>query len=113
MSKDYDPLADDEDQNTEVPEEIVTYYWNKLAGCKSFKQHQAVIEEANNEGIKVVDNRMKIADATRMCVNARVQGSAAEIRCAELLSECMINAASLSVPLKCDVEITKCWYENE
>ena len=152
MSKDYDPLADDEDQNTEVPEEIVTYYWNKLAGCKSFKQHQAVIEEANNEGIKVVDNRMKIADATRMCVNARVQGSAADltkfamlsisrceelkqlgfrlliqvhdeiigecpeenkIRCAELLSECMINAASLSVPLKCDVEITKCWYENE
>lgn len=152
VSKDYDPLADDEDQNTEVPEEIVTYYWNKLAGCKSFKQHQAVIEEANNEGIKVVDNRMKIADATRMCVNARVQGSAADltkfamlsisrceelkqlgfrlliqvhdeiigecpeenkIRCAELLSECMINAASLSVPLKCDVEITKCWYENE
>lgn len=152
VSKDYDPLADDEDQNTEVPEEIVTYYWNKLAGCKSFKQHQAVIEEANNEGIKVVDNRMKIADATRMCVNARVQGSAADltkfamlsisrceelkqlgfrlliqvhdeiigecpeenkIRCAELLSECMINAVSLSVPLKCDVEITKCWYENE
>lgn len=152
VSKDYDPLADDEDQNTEVPEEIVTYYWNKLAGCKSFKQHQAVIAEANNEGIKVVDNRMKIADATRMCVNARVQGSAADltkfamlsisrceelkqlgfrlliqvhdeiigecpeenkIRCAELLSECMINAASLSVPLKCDVEITKCWYENE
>ena len=152
VSKDYDPLADDEDQNTEVPEEIVTYYWNKLAGCKSFKQHQAVIEEANNEGIKVVDNRMKIADATRMCVNARVQGSAADltkfamlsisrceelkqlgfrlliqvhdeiigecpeenkIRCAELLSECMINAASLSVHLKCDVEITKCWYENE
>lgn len=152
VSKDYDPLANDEDQNTEVPEEIVTYYWNKLAGCKSFKQHQAVIEEANNEGIKVVDNRMKIADATRMCVNARVQGSAADltkfamlsisrceelkqlgfrlliqvhdeiigecpeenkIRCAELLSECMINAASLSVPLKCDVEITKCWYENE
>ena len=152
VSKDYDPLADDEDQNTEVPEEIVTYYWNKLAGCKSFKQHQAVIEEANNEGIKVVDNRMKIADATRMCVNARVQGSAADLtkfamlsisrceelkqlgfrlliqvhdeiigecpeenkmRCAELLSECMIHAASLSVPLKCDVEITKCWYENE
>lgn len=152
VSKDYDPLADDEDQNTEVPEEIVTYYWNKLAGCKSFKQHQAVIEEANNEGIKVVDNRMKIADATRMCVNARVQGSAADltkfamlsisrceelkqlgfrlliqvhdeiigecpegnkVRCAELLSECMVNATRLSVPLKCDVEVTKCWYENE
>lgn len=71
VARDYDPLADDEDENTEVPEETVNYYWSKLESCKSFKQVKAIIAEANNEGIRVVDNRMKIADATRMCVNAR------------------------------------------
>lgn len=152
VARDYDPLADDEDENTEVPEETVNYYWSKLESCKSFKQVKAIIAEANNEGIRVVDNRMKIADATRMCVNARVQGSAADLtkfamlkisrceelkqlgfrlliqvhdeiigecpeenkdRVAELINECMVNAVKLSIPFKCDVEVTKCWYENE
>lgn len=151
ISNEFDPLAD-EDSNEEVPDDIVDYYWNKLDKCRGFKAFMKVIEEAEAENIKIVDNRKKIADATRQCVNSRVQGSAADLtklalikmdscqelkdlgfrmlipvhdeiigefpkenteRVVELVKGCMVNAAKISVPLKCDVEITKCWYGEE
>lgn len=151
ISNSFDPLADME-ENSEVPDDIVDYYWNKLHRCRSFKAMQRVIEEAKENNIKIVDNRKLIADATRQCVNSRVQGSAADLtklalikiynckelrdlgfrmlvpvhdeiigefpkqnakRVSELIKDCMIHAAELSVPLKCDVEITECWYGDE
>ena len=36
-------------------------------------------QQALEEGILIVDNGGKIADATRQCVNARIQGSAADL----------------------------------
>ena len=151
VSNDFDPLAD-EDENSEVPEEIVNYYWNKLEKCKGFKQKMKIIEEAKEENIKIIDNNRKIADATRQCVNSRVQGSAADLtklamikmgnneelkqlgfkllipvhdeiigefpkenakRVVQLVEYCMVHAAELSVPLKCDTEITEQWYGEE
>ena len=38
-----------------------------------------IFEQANDEGIWIIDNSKKIADATRQCVNARIQGSAADL----------------------------------
>lgn len=74
-----DDLLDfDEEVVNEVPEERIKYYLRKLKRCR-FGQKRQVFEEANREGIWIVDNGGKIADATRQCVNARIQGSAADL----------------------------------
>ena len=134
----------------EVPEDIQDYYYNKLVNCY-WKDKQKIKDKAKEEGILVIDNGAKIADAQRQCVNARIQGSAADLtklamidlsnnerlkelgfrllipvhdeviaecpeenmkECAELLAKTMSGAAEkiLEMPIKCDVEITKCWY---
>lgn len=79
------PLPFDEDGNPqkesdveEVPEDVQKYYLKKLHKVWG-SQKRAIFEEANAEGIWIVDNGGKIADATRQCVNARIQGSAADM----------------------------------
>ena len=62
----------------DVPQSRINYYMRKLSNCK-FNQKRKVFEEANEEGIWIVDNGKKIADSTRQCVNARIQGSAADL----------------------------------
>lgn len=75
---DVDPLSfDDEIIETEVPYEIVDKY-TRLLKKNPFKK-KPIFEQANAEGILIVDNGGKIADATRQCVNSRVQGSAADL----------------------------------
>lgn len=65
--------------NTEVPDELCDKYWRKLHQAR-FGQKRKIFEEANSkDGIWIVDNGKKIADATRQCVNARIQGSAADL----------------------------------
>ena len=73
-----DVLDFDEEEITEVPEGIQQYYLNKLRRCK-FWEKRKVFEEANKDGIWIIDNGGKIADAERQCVNARIQGSAADM----------------------------------
>ena len=99
----------------------------------------------------MIDNGAKIADAQRQCVNARIQGSAADMsklamilvgnderlkelgfrllvpvhdeliaecpeenvkECSERFAMLMSQAAEsrLTIPIKCDVEVTKRWY---
>ena len=62
----------------EVPEDIQERYRKKLSKAY-FSQKRAIFEQADKEGIKIVDNGAKIADAQRQCVNARIQGSAADM----------------------------------
>lgn len=78
--KDDDPLTFDGDTeiDTDVPEELKQKYIRRLHQAR-FGQKRAIYEQANAEGIKIVDNGGKIADATRQCVNARIQGSAADM----------------------------------
>ena len=74
-----DVLDFDGEVNTEVPEELCNKYWRKLRQAR-FGQKRKIFEEANKkDGIWIIDNGKKIADATRQCVNARIQGSAADL----------------------------------
>lgn len=75
---DVDPLAfDTEITETEVPEDIQKKYISKLHR-NPFKK-KPIYAEAEAEGIIITDNGGKIADATRQCVNSRIQGSAADL----------------------------------
>lgn len=74
-----DVLDFDGEVNTEVPDSIKDKYWRKLSQAR-FGQKKKIFEEANKkDGIWIIDNGAKIADATRQCVNARIQGSAADL----------------------------------
>jgi len=151
---DADLLDFDEEEDAEkvleVPEEIQNKYIRRLRQAY-FGQKRKIFEDANKEGIWIVDNGAKIADAQRQCVNARIQGSAADMsklamilvgnderlkelgfrllipvhdeliaecpeenvnECSERFAMLMSKAAEsgLSIPIKCDVEITKAWY---
>ena len=61
-----------------VPDEIAVPYIKRL-NKTYFRNRQAIIDEAYSKGIKIVQNEMKIADAKRQAVNARIQGSASEL----------------------------------
>ena len=141
---------DDSEEMQDVPEETVRRYLRKLKQAY-FGQKRKIFEEANKEGIWIVDNGAKIADAQRQCVNARIQGSAADMsklamimvgndarlkelgfrllipvhdeliaecpeetvkECADRFADLMSQAAEsrLTIPIKCDVEITRAWY---
>ena len=141
---------EEEDAETDVPEDVQRKYLAKLRNCY-FGQKRKIFEEANKEGIWIIDNGGKIADAQRQCVNSRIQGSAADMsklamilvgndeklkelgfrllipvhdeliaecpeenvkECSERFAMLMSEAAksALSIPIKCDVEITKAWY---
>lgn len=69
---------EEEMNEPEVPEELQRKYLKKLNNCY-FSQKRKIFEEANKEGIWIVDNGAKIADAQRQCVNSRIQGSAADM----------------------------------
>ena len=75
-------VEDGKPDNTEVPEDIQDYYLNKLDKAQGFKARSIkaqIKQEALEEGIIIIDNGGKIADATRQCVNSRIQGSAADL----------------------------------
>lgn len=140
----------DSDTEDDIPEETIQKYLRKLRRAR-FGEKRKIFEEANKEGIWIVDNGGKIADAQRQCVNARIQGSAADMsklamilvgnderlkelgfrllipvhdeliaecpienakECEERFAQLMSDAAKsrLTIPIKCDVELTKAWY---
>lgn len=75
---DVDPLSfDDYSISINVPYDKQKFYINKIR--KNPYKRRSVYEEAKNEGIIIIDNGGKIADATRQCVNSRIQGSAADL----------------------------------
>jgi len=142
---------DFDDLSNEVPQSIQDKWIYRISRA-SFKDRRKIFEQANKQdGVWIVDNRKKISEATRQCVNSRIQGSAADLtklamiellnngkltklgfklllqihdevigtcpkknakECARLLAETMSKAAEkiLEMPIKCDVEITECWY---
>lgn len=76
---DIDPLSfDNEVIETEVPYDIQRKYIAKLRKVWG-KEKYKIYDEAKKEGIIITDNGGKIADATRQCVNSRIQGSAADM----------------------------------
>ena len=73
-----DPLDFDNLYENEVPDDICDYFWNKLQNA-TYKTRDKIYKEAEQQGITIINNKTKIGDATRQCVNARVQGSAADL----------------------------------
>ena len=69
---------DSDDTQLPIPENRARFYLDKLSHV-NFRDKKKVFEEANKEGIWIIDNGKKIADAERQCVNSRIQGSAADL----------------------------------
>lgn len=69
---------DSDNVNSDIPDAVINKYLRKLRNAWGSGK-RAIFEEANAEGIWIVDNGAKIADAERQCVNARIQGSAADL----------------------------------
>lgn len=80
VGEDFNPLDFDNDtyDNEYIDPEIIQYYTKKLNSCWGPKKFE-IIEEAKGEGILIKDNGGIIAECERQCVNARVQGSAADL----------------------------------
>ncbi len=82
VSKNFDPLFDDEEEfsaNQEVDEATKQKYTNLLNRTFSRKEKEIIKAKAREEGISIKDNGGFIAQATRQCVNARIQGSASDM----------------------------------
>ena len=77
---DDDLLDFDDEAPTEyaVPDEICDNYWSKLQRAFGERKRK-IFEEANAEGVWIIDNTQKIAQAERQCVNARIQGGASDM----------------------------------
>ena len=73
VAPDLDALDFNEESSNEVPYNLQQKYLSKLKRAWGNQKRQ-IFEEANKEGIWIVDNGKKIADAERQCVNARIQG---------------------------------------
>ena len=58
---------------------LIQHYKEKLDKAKNRFEIDRIAKEAENDGIEIVNNSGYIAAATRQCVNARIQGSAASL----------------------------------
>lgn len=54
-------------------------YLQLLLGAKTFKEKNSIKERASNDGLEIIDNTYKLNEATRQCVNSRIQGTAADM----------------------------------
>ncbi|MFQ9442757.1 MAG: DNA polymerase [Eubacterium ventriosum] len=75
----FDPLAFGSEISTEVSKKVKDNYIKQLDKAFGWKKKNDIIQKALAEGIKIKDNGGFISQAERQCVNARVQGSAADI----------------------------------
>lgn len=79
INPDIDPLDVSTLKNTnEIPSRIVKALEKEFASFKYYGQAVKRIRELEDQKIRVLNNSRKIQDATRLCVNSVVQGSAAE-----------------------------------
>ena len=80
--KGYEPdgdILDFDEIDVEVPYSKQKFYIRKLNNARGFKARGTIIEKAKQEHIIIMSNYGKIADATRQCVNSRIQGSASDL----------------------------------
>ena len=58
----------------EVSQEIKDEYISKLDNAKNSYQKSKLIEEAQKNGISILNNQSFIAEALRQCLNSVIQG---------------------------------------
>lgn len=79
---------DFDDMSDEIPIDIQDKWWNRLMKAKPWDKRK-IFEQANKQdGVWIIDNGKKIADATRQCVNSRIQGSAADLTKLAMIDLC-------------------------
>lgn len=80
VNPDVDPLDINTLDNQEaIPQRVIDHLYKELTGYKYFGQVAKRIRQlAEEQHIKVINNRFKIQEASRKCVNSIIQGSAAE-----------------------------------
>lgn len=75
----FDPLFDsDEAADNEVSKDIKDYYNGQLENA-GFAKRKKIIEDAEKQGIIIIDNSGFLAESERQVVNGIVQGSAADM----------------------------------
>ena len=81
VNPDIDPLDPKTLKNkNEIPERIVRKLEKEFAGYKYKGQiYKRIKQLEEQEHIRVINNTRKIGDATRQCLNSKIQGSAAEL----------------------------------
>ena len=81
VAKNFDPLFDDDvdDGPAEIDENTKQRYIRLLDRTYSKAERETIKAKAKAEGLLIKDNGGYIAEATRQCTNARVQGSAADL----------------------------------
>ena len=107
---------DFDDVSNDVPDELQDKWWNRLMKAKPWDKRK-IFEQANNQdGIWIIDNGKKIADATRQCVNSRIQGSAADLTKLAMIEICgnkVLKALGFKLLLQIhDEVIGECPEEN-
>ena len=138
---DFDPFdPDGSSDSSELSESVKKKYLNDLMSLKWRKDKNEYIQGLIAQGIEVKDYSYQISEQSRKCLNARIQGSAADmsklamieidkderlkkLNCYLLLmihdaityiKEDMEKVAShLPVPFKSDPETAPCWYGQE
>lgn len=71
-------FENDTQLSNDVPDYVYNKYYNQLNTCR-YNQKQYIIQQALKDGIVIKDNGGYISQATRQCVNSRIQGSAADL----------------------------------
>jgi len=72
-------ILDFENTDVTVPYQKEKYYITKLLNAQSRKQKFTIFDQAEREHFVITDNSKRIGNATRQCVNSRIQGSAADL----------------------------------
>lgn len=74
----FNPFFNEVDEVIQVNERTKQKYLNLLNNSYNARERNAIKENAKKENIFIKDNGGFIAEATRQCVNSRIQGSAAD-----------------------------------
>lgn len=87
VNPDIDPLDPNTlHQKEEIPKRITDALLKEFKGYKYFGQIVKRTKQLAEEHIRVINNRAKINDATRQCLNGVIQGSAADMTKLALLN---------------------------
>ena len=87
VNPDVDPLDVSTMQDrSEIPQRVVKQLEQEFSKLKYYGQIVKRTKELRSEHIRVINNTRKITDATRQCLNAQVQGSAADMTKIALLN---------------------------
>lgn len=78
-STSFDVLSFDKNVSLEVSESVKKYWTEKMDKSYGVIKKLQTIADAEKQGIIIKDNSTYVGRAERQCVNARVQGSAADI----------------------------------